>query len=88
MLLIERVRFRHIFFIPSVIAGFIAAEKQQGNAAWIEGIQDTNGFPTMLHPQLAHKRKAKGDNRFTVPLWKRRAELLQKINIPINTVLL
>jgi hypothetical protein len=75
MLLIERICSRHEFLVPSVIPGLVATEEQQSNAAWIKSVQHTNGLSAMLHPQFAHVREARGDNRFAVPIWKRRAEL-------------
>ncbi len=86
MPLIECIGLRHKFLVPSVVSGFVATEKQQSHTARIESIQHSNRFPAMLHPQFAHMREARGDDRFAVPIRKGGAELFQQVDIPVDAV--
>jgi hypothetical protein len=74
MLLIERICSRHKFLVPSVIPGLVATEEQQGNAAWIESVQQAYWLATVLHSIPAYA-KSGGDNRLAVPIRKCRTEL-------------
>ena len=55
MFVVERVRLGdHRFVEPLVLAGLVAADQQDGAAAGIKGIEDTQRVTMGLDAQLAH----------------------------------
>jgi hypothetical protein len=58
ILLVDTIRVRHIFLVPPVIAGLVAAQEKNRGAAWIENIQNAVWTTPMLHAQLAQRGMA------------------------------
>jgi hypothetical protein len=47
MLVIEPVRERNGFLVPSIVACFVATQEKNGGAQRVEGIQRRRGFPAL-----------------------------------------
>ena len=56
MLVIKLVGKWNMRLVPSVVASFITADKENRNAARIKSIQNSVWASTVLYPQLPHMR--------------------------------
>ena len=54
MLLEEGIRLGDVLVIPARIPRLVAAQKQDSDAARVEGVQDAIGLAAVLHPQFPH----------------------------------
>src|SRR5690606_16360400 len=54
MLVVKPVGNRNMDFIPAIAAGLVAANQQDGRAAWVKCIQGSQGTTIMLRPQFSH----------------------------------
>jgi len=58
MLVVEPVRDRNEFFIPTIIARLVATNQQDGSAARIERKEHAIGPAGMLNPKFLHVSRA------------------------------
>jgi hypothetical protein len=54
MLLVERIGFGDHLVVPAVVAGLVAAEEEDGNAARVEGIENAVRSTLVLDAKFAH----------------------------------
>jgi hypothetical protein len=84
MLVVEPVRDRNKFFIPTIIARLVATNQQDGAAPRIECKHHAIGFARMLNPKFLHVRVPRRMNQIGVRTRKAWSEFLQQDHFRVH----
>ena len=88
MWVVEPVRNRNEFFIPTIIACLVATNQQDGAAARIEREQHAIRSARMLNPKFLHVRVPRRMNQIGVRSRKAWSEFLQQNHFRVHISLL
>ncbi len=82
------IRYRPELFIPTIVAGLVAADQEQRSAAWIKCKQNPIRPSCMLDDELFHVGMARSRYVPNVRAPERGAEFFQKVHAGGNTLAL
>ena len=78
MFVVQPVRDRNITLVPPIIARFFSTDQKNGDATWIERIENPIRLPAVLDSQLAHVRKLRTRNAGGIWKWQMRPNGFQQ----------
>lgn len=88
MCFVDSIRHWDELFVPSVLSRFVSTDQQEGNAAWIEGVQDTIRTALVLNSQFSHVAEGRALDTGAVRMRECRSFFLQQSHYACDGILL
>src|SRR6266853_1447732 len=81
VLVVEPIRDRHVPLVPAIVSRLVSPAQEQGDAPWIERVQDAVRSAGVLHPQFSHVTAAGGLDTRTVGVRQLWPAALQQLDV-------